>query len=66
MKVWRISDSKCLKSACAHDDAVNSVAVGFGWLVFTRSADGTIKVWRLEINRKNEVAKHVLVKVLLR
>ena len=29
MKVSRISDSKCLESVSAHDDAVNSVVIGF-------------------------------------
>ena len=28
MKVWRISDSKCLESLSIHDDANNSMAVG--------------------------------------
>ncbi|KAF2295133.1 hypothetical protein GH714_031638 [Hevea brasiliensis] len=43
-KVWRISDSKCLESVAAHNDAVNSIVAGFDGLVFTGSADGSIKV----------------------
>ncbi|KAJ7967380.1 Myosin heavy chain kinase [Quillaja saponaria] len=66
LKVWRITDSKCLESISAHDDAVNSVVAGFDCLVFTGSADGTVKVWRREtaVNGKN--TKHVLDRVLLK
>ncbi|KAI3448071.1 hypothetical protein Pfo_004736 [Paulownia fortunei] len=64
MKVWRISDSKCLESIQAHDDALNSVVVAFGGLVFTGSADGTVKAWRLELVGKR--TKHVLVETLLK
>ncbi|KAK9056703.1 hypothetical protein SSX86_024065 [Deinandra increscens subsp. villosa] len=63
LKVWRLSDSKCLESVNAHDDAVNSVAVGFACLVFTGSADGTVKVWRRELVGKT--TKHVLVNTVL-
>ena len=49
LKVWRISDSKCLESIQAHDDAINSVVVGMDGLVFTGSADGTVKAWRREL-----------------
>ncbi|CAI9104423.1 OLC1v1003091C1 [Oldenlandia corymbosa var. corymbosa] len=62
-KVWRISDSKCMESIAAHDDAVNSVVVGFDGLVFTGSADGTVKAWRRELVGRN--TKHVLVETLL-
>ncbi|KAM7279786.1 hypothetical protein ACFE04_006920 [Oxalis oulophora] len=47
-KVWRLSDSKCLESVNAHDDAVNSVVATADGLVFTGSADGTVKVWKRE------------------
>ncbi|XP_059642847.1 protein JINGUBANG-like [Cornus florida] len=63
LKVWRISDSKCLESINAHDDAVNSVVAGFG-LVFTGSADGTVKVWRRELHGKG--TKHFFSQTLLK
>ncbi|KAF9608883.1 hypothetical protein IFM89_011921 [Coptis chinensis] len=63
LKVWRISDSKCLESINAHDDAVNSVVSGFDGLVFTGSADGTVKVWRRELQGKG--TKHFFVQTLL-
>ncbi|XP_073288880.1 protein JINGUBANG-like [Primulina huaijiensis] len=64
-KVWRINDSKCLESINAHDDAVNSVVAGFNRLVFTGSADGTIKVWRREMQVKGGT-KHVFSQTLLK
>ncbi|GKV24323.1 hypothetical protein SLEP1_g33951 [Rubroshorea leprosula] len=63
MKVWRIADSKCLESINAHDDAINSVAVGFDGMVFTGSADGAVKVWRREL--QGDGTKHFLMQVLL-
>ncbi|XP_010432422.1 PREDICTED: protein will die slowly-like [Camelina sativa] len=64
IKVWRIADSKCLESIHAHDDAINSVMSGFDELVFTGSADGTVKVWKREMQGKG--TKHVLAQVLLK
>ncbi|KAA8531767.1 hypothetical protein F0562_006516 [Nyssa sinensis] len=64
LKVWRISDSKCLESINAHDDAVNSVVSGFDGLVFTGSADGTVKVWRKECQGKG--TKHFFSQTLLK
>ncbi|KFK36024.1 hypothetical protein AALP_AA4G067900 [Arabis alpina] len=64
LKVWRLSDSKCLESIEAHDDAVNTVVTGFDELVFTGSADGTLKVWKRELQGKE--MKHVLVHVLMK
>ncbi|KAM0949977.1 putative [Myosin heavy-chain] kinase transcription factor WD40-like family [Dioscorea sansibarensis] len=57
-KVWRISDSRCLESVVAHDDAVNSVVAGFDGLVFTGSADGTVKAWRRELQGKGTKHSH--------
>ncbi|KAG6424855.1 hypothetical protein SASPL_115275 [Salvia splendens] len=44
VKVWRLSDFKCLESVHAHDDAINGIAAGNG-MVYTASADGRIKAW---------------------
>ncbi|XP_021274243.1 protein JINGUBANG [Herrania umbratica] len=63
-KVWRVSDSKCLESIQSHDDAVNSVVAGFDGLVFTGSADGTVKVWRRELQGKG--TKHFFSQTLLK
>ncbi|KAK4760867.1 hypothetical protein SAY87_005760 [Trapa incisa] len=63
-KVWRISDFKCLESVAAHDDAVNSVVAGFDGLVFTGSAEGSVKVWRRELQGKG--TKHFFSQTLLK
>lgn len=63
-KVWRISDSKCLESVNAHDDAVNSVVASLESLVFTGSADGTVKVWKRD--QQGKTTKHSLVQTLLK
>ncbi|KAL7094545.1 hypothetical protein ACP275_11G110300 [Erythranthe tilingii] len=64
-KVWRISDSKCLESVKAHEDAVNAVAAGFDGLLFTGSADGSVKVWHRQIEGKG-VTRHFLSQTLLK
>lgn len=64
LKVWRIADSKCLESLNVHDDAVNSVVASVEGLVFTGSADGTVKVWKREA--KGKATKHTLVESLLK
>uniref|UniRef100_A0A0D9YJY4 Uncharacterized protein n=1 Tax=Oryza glumipatula TaxID=40148 RepID=A0A0D9YJY4_9ORYZ len=44
LKVWRISDLKCLESIHAHDDAINAVAADSG-TIYSASADGHVKAW---------------------
>ncbi|KAM5576335.1 protein JINGUBANG [Rosa sericea] len=63
-KVWRASDFKCLESINAHDDAVNALVAGFDGLVFTGSADGTVKIWRKELQGKG--TKHFFSQTLLK
>ncbi|KAK6923455.1 WD40 repeat [Dillenia turbinata] len=63
-KVWRVSDFKCLESISAHDDAVNTIISGFDGLVFTGSADGTVKLWRREWQGKG--TKHFFSQTLLK
>nr|GMC87583.1 protein JINGUBANG-like [Ipomoea batatas] len=64
VKVWKLSENKCIESVNAHDDAVNALVVGFDGLVFTGSADGTVKAWRREVNGKT--MKHALVDTVLK
>ncbi|KAM6564483.1 hypothetical protein CsatB_024481 [Cannabis sativa] len=63
-KVWKVSDFKCLESVQAHDDAVNALVTAFDGLVFTGSADGTVKVWRREYQGKG--TKHFFSQTLLK
>lgn len=44
LKVWKISDLKCLESIKAHDDAINGLVACKG-MVYSASADGKIKAW---------------------
>ncbi|KAK6254087.1 hypothetical protein QUC31_015807 [Theobroma cacao] len=64
LKVWLLANSKCLESIDAHDDAINSVVAGFDSLVFTGSADGTVKVWKREL--QGQGTQHFLVQLLLK
>ncbi|CAL0304210.1 unnamed protein product [Lupinus luteus] len=64
LKVWRVSDSKCVESIQAHDDSVNAVVSALGGYVFTGSADGTVKMWKRE--PKGKKTKHELDRILLK
>ncbi|GAB4827796.1 hypothetical protein Ancab_034682 [Ancistrocladus abbreviatus] len=62
LKVWRISDLKCLESIKAHNDAINGLAASNG-VVYSASADGKIKVWGKDKEKKNSQS-HCLKGVL--
>lgn len=62
-KVWNVENSKCLESVKAHEDAVNSIVTGANDMVFTGSADGSVKLWRREAYKKG--TKHIFVQTLL-
>ncbi|XP_078159007.1 protein JINGUBANG-like [Carex rostrata] len=61
LKVWRMSDLRCLESIRAHDDAINAIAVHDG-IVYTASADGKIKAWGKINEMKNS---HCLMNTLV-
>ncbi|XP_010249627.1 PREDICTED: uncharacterized protein LOC104592122 [Nelumbo nucifera] len=46
VKVWRISDLKCIETIEAHSEPINAVAVGDDGVLYTASDDATIRVWR--------------------
>ncbi|XP_051134851.1 protein JINGUBANG-like [Andrographis paniculata] len=46
VKVWRISDSKCIETIQAHPEPINSIAVGDDGVLYTASDDATVRVWR--------------------
>lgn len=60
VKVWRLSDFRCLDSFRAHEDAINAMIVSSAGFVYTASADSTIKVWTKYAHHK----KHSLVTVM--
>lgn len=65
LKVWRISDLKCLESIKAHDDAINGLAASKG-VVYSASADGKIKAWSKEgtDNKNSSSSLHSLKGIL--
>lgn len=52
LKVWRLSDLRCLESIKAHDDAINGLISRNG-IVYSASADGKIKVWERERSKNS-------------
>ncbi|KAI4333040.1 hypothetical protein L6164_017895 [Bauhinia variegata] len=52
LKVWKLSDLKCLESIKAHDDAINGLVACKG-IVYSASADGKIKAWGKEGKNKH-------------
>nr|GLL17780.1 uncharacterized protein LOC109190591 [Ipomoea trifida] len=46
VKVWRISDVKCIETIQAHNEAVNAVVVADDGVLYTASDDATVRVWR--------------------
>eukprot|EP00249_Psilotum_nudum_P000261 c1110_g1_i1 orf=300-1550(-) len=60
LKVWRLSDLKCIQSIKAHEDAVNALIVGPDDYVYTASADCKVKIWKQEYDQK----QHYLVTTL--
>ncbi|THF98743.1 protein JINGUBANG [Camellia sinensis] len=59
LKVWRISDLKCLESIKAHDDAINGLIASKG-IVYSASADGKIKAWGKEGKKDSHSLKGIL------
>ncbi|XP_059458707.1 protein JINGUBANG-like isoform X2 [Corylus avellana] len=46
VKLWRISDLKCIGTINAHLEPINAIIVADDGVLFTASDDATIKVWR--------------------
>ncbi|XP_024987916.1 protein JINGUBANG-like [Cynara cardunculus var. scolymus] len=61
IKIWRLSDYKCLESIKAHDDAINALTTSKG-TVLSASADGKIKAW--ERRQRRPEGSHVLKFIL--
>ncbi|KAK2409288.1 protein JINGUBANG [Trifolium repens] len=49
LKIWDLSSGyRCLESFNGHDDAINAVVVSNNGAIYTASADGCIKVWKMD------------------
>ncbi|CAL1378203.1 unnamed protein product [Linum trigynum] len=65
VKVWRISDLKCVETIPAHSSSINSILVsGADALLFTASDDATIRVWRRNFCGSTGGRPHALVVTL--
>ena len=61
LKIWDLASGNnwCLESFNAHEDAINAVVVSDDGVVYTASADGCIKVWKMDGD--DNVKRHMLV-----
>ncbi|XVF84312.1 hypothetical protein PTKIN_Ptkin17bG0026600 [Pterospermum kingtungense] len=46
VKVWRISDLKCIENIPAHSEPINAIVVSDDGILYTASDDASIRVWR--------------------
>ncbi|XP_075478399.1 protein JINGUBANG-like [Primulina tabacum] len=46
VKVWRISDFKCIETIQAHLEPINAIVVADDGVLYTASDDATVRVWR--------------------
>ncbi|KAG6579121.1 Protein JINGUBANG, partial [Cucurbita argyrosperma subsp. sororia] len=65
LKIWRVSDLKCLESIKAHDDAINGIVICNG-IVYSASADGKIKAWgrKKQEQEQEQEETHCLLGIL--
>lgn len=54
VKVWRISDLKCIETIQSHPEPVNAIIVADDGVLFTASDDATVKVWRRNFCRGDQ------------
>ncbi|XP_074284693.1 protein JINGUBANG [Silene latifolia] len=64
LKVWRLSDLRCLDSVKAHDDAINGLVAKNG-KVYSASADGKIKVWEKDGKKSSSTSSTLKLKGVL-
>lgn len=46
VKVWRVSDLKCMETIQAHQEPINDIVVADDGVLYTASDDATVRVWR--------------------
>lgn len=54
VKVWRISDSKCIETIQAHSEPINAIALSDDGVLYTASDDATVRVWRCNFCTSNQ------------
>lgn len=61
VKVWKITEKRCIDSFQAHEGHVNAIVINQqDGCVFTCSSDGTVKIWR----RVSRETSHILTMTL--
>ncbi|KAL8465941.1 hypothetical protein ACS0TY_035155 [Phlomoides rotata] len=61
VRVWKISEKKCVDSFVAHEGRVNAIVINQeDRCVFTCSTDGTVKIWRRVLRESS----HILMMIL--
>ncbi|KAA0050809.1 hypothetical protein IC582_008038 [Cucumis melo] len=61
VKVWRISDFKCIETIQAHSEPINAIIAADDGLLYTASDDATIKVWRRNFSRSDHPPHSLVV-----
>lgn len=61
VKIWRISDFKCIETIQAHTEPINSIIAADDGLLYTASDDATIKVWRRNFSRSDQPPHSLVV-----
>ncbi|KAL6568170.1 hypothetical protein OROHE_003854 [Orobanche hederae] len=46
VKLWRISDFKCIETIQAHTEPINAIVLADDGVLYTASDDATVRVWR--------------------
>jgi WD40 repeat protein len=61
VKVWRISDLKCIETIQAHTEAINAIIAVDDGILYTASDDATIRVWRRNFCRGGQLPHSLTV-----
>lgn len=61
VKVWRISDLKCMETIQAHSAPINTIVVDENGVLYTASDDATVKVWHRNSGSDNSFPHAVIV-----
>ncbi|XP_023528679.1 protein JINGUBANG-like [Cucurbita pepo subsp. pepo] len=61
VKIWRISDFKCVETIQAHSEPINAIIAADDGLLYTASDDATVRVWRRNFSRSDRPTHSLVV-----